>query len=158
MQSNLDEIKMKFPSNLIYDGKIFSISCLGCVLHIAVLREWQSQQWWTIPFMFKIVLKKHENIVFYVHFTILRYSTGICNPSQWRTNEIPNFPTWFNTIYMYTDDLVTQGARVSAAMVLNLFWNITASALDCLTHWGRDKMAAIFQTTFSNAFSWTKMN
>ena len=26
-----------------------------------------------------------------------------------------------------------------------------------LTHWGRDKMAAIFQTTFSNAFSWMKM-
>ena len=25
------------------------------------------------------------------------------------------------------------------------------------THWGRDKMAAIFQTTFSNAFSWMKM-
>ena len=26
-----------------------------------------------------------------------------------------------------------------------------------LTHWGRDKMAAIFQTTFSSAFSWMKM-
>ena len=26
-----------------------------------------------------------------------------------------------------------------------------------LTHWGRDKMAAIIQTTFSNAFSWMKM-
>ena len=26
-----------------------------------------------------------------------------------------------------------------------------------LTHWGRDKMAAIFQTTCSNAFSWMKM-
>ena len=26
-----------------------------------------------------------------------------------------------------------------------------------LTHWGQDKMAAIFQTTFSNAFSWMKM-
>ena len=26
-----------------------------------------------------------------------------------------------------------------------------------LTHWGRDKMAAVFQTTFSNAFSWMKM-
>ena len=25
------------------------------------------------------------------------------------------------------------------------------------THWGRDKMAAIFQTTFSNAFPWMKM-
>ena len=34
--------------------------------------------------------------------------------------------------------------------------------LDCilvhpLTHWGRDKTAAIFQTTFSNEFSWMKM-
>ena len=27
-----------------------------------------------------------------------------------------------------------------------------------LTHWGRDKMASIFQTTFSNAFSWMKMD
>ena len=26
-----------------------------------------------------------------------------------------------------------------------------------LTNWGRDKMAAIFQTTFSNAFYWIKM-
>ena len=26
-----------------------------------------------------------------------------------------------------------------------------------LTQWGRDKMAAIFQTTFSNAFSWIKI-
>ena len=26
-----------------------------------------------------------------------------------------------------------------------------------LTHWGRDKMTAISQTTFSNAFSWMKM-
>ena len=29
--------------------------------------------------------------------------------------------------------------------------------MNCLTHWGRDKMAAIFQTIFSNAFSWMKM-
>ena len=25
------------------------------------------------------------------------------------------------------------------------------------THWGRDKMAAVFQTAFSDAFSWMKM-
>ena len=30
--------------------------------------------------------------------------------------------------------------------------------LSMLTHWGRDKMAAVFQTTFSNAFSWMKMH
>ena len=33
-------------------------------------------------------------------------------------------------------------------------WLSTRSSL---THWGRDKMAAIFQTTFSNAFPWMKM-
>ena len=33
----------------------------------------------------------------------------------------------------------------------------TLNNVGCLTHWGRDKMAAIFQTTFSNAFSWMKM-
>ena len=27
-----------------------------------------------------------------------------------------------------------------------------------LTHWGQDKMAAIFQTTFSNGFPWMKMH
>ena len=27
----------------------------------------------------------------------------------------------------------------------------------CLTHWSRHKMAAIFQTTFSNSFSWMKI-
>ena len=27
----------------------------------------------------------------------------------------------------------------------------------CLTHWGCDKMVAIFKTTFSNGFSWMRM-
>ena len=27
----------------------------------------------------------------------------------------------------------------------------------CLSHWGRDKITAILQTTFSNAFSWMKI-
>ena len=32
------------------------------------------------------------------------------------------------------------------------------SCHDILTHWGRDKMDAIYQTAFSNAFSWMKMD
>ena len=36
-------------------------------------------------------------------------------------------------------------------------WRIVpAQNFQCLTHWGRDKMNAISQTTFSNAFSWMK--
>ena len=34
---------------------------------------------------------------------------------------------------------------------------VTSETVMFLTHCGRDKMAAIFQTTFSNAFSWMKM-
>ena len=32
-----------------------------------------------------------------------------------------------------------------------------ACNLECFTHWGRDKMDAISQTTFSSTFSWMKM-
>ena len=35
--------------------------------------------------------------------------------------------------------------------------SMSISAKISLTHWGRDKLAAIAQTTFSNAFSWMKM-
>ena len=38
---------------------------------------------------------------------------------------------------------------------LNMRYLLLASR--SLTHWGRDKMAAISQTTFSNAFSWMKI-
>ena len=34
------------------------------------------------------------------------------------------------------------------------YWNFVALGL---THWGRDKIVNIFQTTFSNVFSWMKM-
>ena len=35
---------------------------------------------------------------------------------------------------------------------------IWTSTVVLLTHWGRDKLAAISQTTFSNAFSWMKIH
>ena len=34
---------------------------------------------------------------------------------------------------------------------------VTVKGFKSLTHWGRDKMDAISQTTFSNAFSWMRM-
>ena len=39
----------------------------------------------------------------------------------------------------------------------NCQWISTWETCIILTHWGRDKMAAIFLTTFSSAFSWMKM-
>ena len=57
---------------------------------------------------------------------------GIANTTVYKTSQFP---------------------QVSGAWQTVLTFN-TASKL---THWGRDKMAAISQTTFSNAFSWMKM-
>ena len=42
-------------------------------------------------------------------------------------------------------------------MCVFLFCFLSSLLHSILTHWGRAKMAAIFQTTFSNAFSWMKM-
>ena len=44
------------------------------------------------------------------------------------------------------------GPRTSAEIIM-----MQAGHCTSLTHWGRDKMAAIFQTTIWNAFSWMKM-
>ena len=38
-----------------------------------------------------------------------------------------------------------------------IVWSVSYPIHSCLTHWGRDKMDAISQTTFSNPFSWMKM-
>ena len=38
-----------------------------------------------------------------------------------------------------------------------LVFGFSNTCVPCLTHWGRDKMAVIFQTTFSKLFSWIKM-
>ena len=49
--------------------------------------------------------------------------------------------------------------NVSAKILQICFWNITQEVTKwaSLTHWGRDKMDAISQTTFSSAFSCMKM-
>ena len=51
------------------------------------------------------------------------------------------------------------------ATVTCVKWQITSQVtpvspgitIHTLTHWGRDKMAVIYQTAFSNAFSWMKI-
>ena len=49
-----------------------------------------------------------------------------------------------------------QGIVTSAKMLYKISWRLCCALFCCLTHWDRDTV--IFQTTFSNAFSWTKMS
>ena len=55
-----------------------------------------------------------------------------------------------NIDFCHTDSQLSD-LRVCVHNIMQADWT------HWLTHWGRDKMAAIFQMTFSNAFSWMKM-
>ena len=46
---------------------------------------------------------------------------------------------------------------ITYAWYIAYIWFIITVPADALAHWGRDKMAAIFQTTLSNTFSSMKM-
>ena len=57
---------------------------------------------------------------------------------------------------MYSSCFISQSYQDTP---LNSVWCSDAiwQHISWLTHWGRDKMAAVSQTTLSNAFSWMKM-
>ena len=96
---------------------------------------------------------------------------------RWLTTRHNNpFQQWSfsneNNIYVYCSDLLIflwrnnhlpcqlnielDTLKWLLAHVLSAKWQAVARDWN-LTHWGRDKMAAIFQTTFSNEFLWMKM-
>ena len=54
-------------------------------------------------------------------------------------------------------DLLYMTQLLSEVMPIDLIIKILLKLLWKLTHWGRGKMDAISQTTFSNEFSWMKM-
>ena len=73
---------------------------------------------------------------------------------------------WFNILTHFCGTSSSVGLISNSIVIMRLnectwlYWNINGRysvAFPSLTHWGRDKMATIFQTTFSNAFSWMKM-
>ena len=62
---------------------------------------------------------------------------------EWRSNFIP---------HLVMDVITYSCCDLSWTMLMK-----GAPDLNVLTHWGRDKMDAISQTTFSSAFSWMKI-
>ena len=83
------------------------------------------------------------------------------------------FPLLLAWTLLWTNSRFSDGLKRHDAYVTSQLWKINCQAVRipmlwewfgirltrymcCLTHWDRDKMAAIFQMTFSNSFSWTK--
>ena len=56
-----------------------------------------------------------------------------------------------------TESILTLPWKSEVSLIMEYLQEIKGNTEDgWLTHWGRDKMAAISQTSFSNAFSWMK--
>ena len=71
----------------------------------------------------------------------------------WRHHETPLIlPSWVNF-----GCHVVANLKMSSAKWQPFECHLFSSGLNMLTHWGRDKIDAILQTTFSNAISWMKM-
>ena len=62
----------------------------------------------------------------------------------------------FNADITYADGLATQEPKASITMALP--HSARSISGFKLRYWGPDKIAAVFQMTFSNAFSWMKMH
>ena len=77
-------------------------------------------------------LRNHQN-TFISHFTPWHWNVADCQNELQRKTKIS---TLYSDNIMAADDLATQGARASVAMVLpKLSWNILLSAPQGLTHW-----------------------
>ena len=66
------------------------------------------------------------------------------------------------SIEVRTDDYLRQHDAHKTSLSCKIYMTFQhkypwSTDMENLTHWGRDKMAAIFQTTFSNGFSLMKM-
>ena len=97
----------------------------------------------------------------------LKMSAEKCRPFCLGLNVLTYFsrnvpvsaPEWFIDLYIWTIYGVVIYV-VWKALSCGESWSVLvkrASQGLGLTHWGRDKMAAISQTTLSNAFSWMKI-
>ena len=88
------------------------------------------------------------------------------NQLQWNLIEIQNFSFtkmhWKMSSAKWRpfcpgeDELISPGAKPSAAVVYTPGLPYKPCSI-LLSHWGRDEMADIFQTTFINGFSWMKL-
>ena len=89
------------------------------------------------------VTKMPDVIQNYIHYIIFEKNTLVFYPT---VHLAPHYPIYnfFSSKNMHL--------KIASAKFQQY-----CSGFHVLTHWGRDKMATIFQTTFSNTFSWMKM-
>ena len=135
---------------------------------MCLVRQWKLTLFYfilTVKFVFAFCLFKDNDIwhFFHIHKTLtpLNWQAWKCiciteMQILWYWRNICN---WLPRKLSFWLLLVQK--KIIKMAIFPFQWRKTtqfvSSVLCCLTHWGGDKMAAIFQMTFSNAFSQMKM-
>ena len=88
-------------------------------------------------------------LVIHMHITVQSYDLNQC----WLTSK----GTHRKKLVWYLDQNIETMFQSYAIKMLLAISGLICSDLNMLTHWGRDKMDANSQTTFSSAFSWMKI-
>ena len=86
--------------------------------------------------------------VFQIKMSVQSTMAGVSTSAKIRWG-VTSAPATMATLYMKTS---MDAKKVGICDI-----EVNIKFIKALTYWGRDKMAAISQTTFSNAFSWMKM-
>ena len=127
-------------------GEVWSMFCQYMLHSLPII----SECWVTY---LRFVIKKFS--IFLHHHNVLLFLLCSQNDPQGRVRKsIPN--TAPGGMHNIDEEYKMLLAENTAGWILPLY-RIAMGKQGCLTHWGRDKIAAVSQTTFSNAFSWMKM-
>ena len=135
--------------NLSNSCQIYFVECLSKIKHILSVIHYTICG--AVCFQFTHLCCDDWDDIYtlsYYHHQIGIMNYNPCIELRWR------FPTHKSGLNGFR--VVLSGTQICSDS--NTLWFVAVNeALVTLTHWGRDKMAAIFQTTFSNAFSRMKM-
>ena len=96
---------------------------------------------------YTISVLKNYSISKLLHSILNKLSTTGTS-SLWPSDVIWRIITWSTRVNVMACCLKAESHYLTQKWLL---------IIEVLTHWNRDKMAAILQTTFSNAFSWMKI-
>ena len=139
--------------------------CSLALSHRYNVGSWDVIKWKHLPRDWLFVRGIHRSPVVYPHkgqwrgalmFSLIctRTNKRLSKQSRRWWFETPLRPLWHNCNAFCLSVLRTLWHLVAE---LRFRWQPGVLKVSFLTHWGRDKMDAISQTTFSSAFSWMKM-
>ena len=143
-------------------GFCFAVLCCGYTLtdfpisiRLTSLALWQSND---CPSASKATLMNMDKYFMWIHCERLH------NHNKAKHNKtvcifLGIYCNYINPLMLTSRRFITTASAISVLkkrQKMHTYIDISSTEVSILTHWGRDQIDAISQTTFSNAFSWIK--